>query len=81
MQHIATGAPTVADIAVITDDWTHPLLDFEPPAGEPGVELMPGLWLEQLPDAEAEEAPESRNPALGAGFRSTATGIRTARGR
>jgi hypothetical protein len=47
-------APTVADIAVITDDRTHPLLDVEPPAGKRGVELMPDLWLEQLPIAEGE---------------------------
>jgi hypothetical protein len=47
-------APTVADVAVITDDWSNPLLDVEPPAGEPAVELMPGLLLEQLPHDEAE---------------------------
>jgi hypothetical protein len=49
----------VADIAVITDDWSHPLLEVEPPGGEPGVELMPGLWLEQLPHAEAEACIEA----------------------
>jgi hypothetical protein len=51
---MTNSAPTVADIAVITNDWSHPLLDVESPAGERGVELMPGLWLEQLPHAEAE---------------------------
>jgi hypothetical protein len=51
--HVPTG-PLVADIAVITDDWTHPLLEVEPPTGEPAVTLMPGLLLEQVPHAEAE---------------------------
>ena len=47
-------APTVADIAVVTDDWSNPLVDVEAPAGEPAVELMPGLLLDQLPHDEAE---------------------------
>jgi hypothetical protein len=54
VRHVTKAVPTVADIAVITDDWSHPLLDVEPPGGERGIELTPGLWLEQLPHAEAE---------------------------
>jgi hypothetical protein len=50
---VAKG-PLVADIAVITDDGTHALLDAEPPAGGPAVKLMPGLLLAQLPDAEVD---------------------------
>jgi hypothetical protein len=57
--HVPKAAPSVADIAVITDDWSHPLLNVEPPAGERGVELMPDLWLEQLPHAEAEACIEA----------------------
>jgi hypothetical protein len=53
VQRVPKG-PLVADIAVITDDWTHPLLEVEPAAGKPAVTLMPGLLLEQLPHAEAE---------------------------
>ena len=46
--------PSFTDITVITDHWTE-RHDEESPAGEPGVELAPGLWLERLPVDQVDQ--------------------------
>ena len=45
--------PSFTDITVVTDNWTD-RHDDELPAGEPGVELAPGLSLERLPGDQVD---------------------------
>jgi len=51
------------DVLVITDDRTHPDFGANPPAGDPRVELLPGLSLEQLPRDWSERIIEACTPS------------------